>query len=585
MTPLVVCSFHSTDDYYRRHGEELRRNLDDLGVHRVIRAVQVPEGRDWADVCRMKVPFLAQVCEDFPEHRVVWIDADCRLVCLPDFVRESTADVIGFQRGFSPALGIGYAKRSRFWEPCFWGVAPTPQARAMVRLAAESEATSSLKATDDYFLEEAWRARADDLTFQVIPSACAVGRGQPGERQAFFVFGSSGKVEEFKHRVVQHDVTSNGRLRLRLVRGGKQVLARLPEPVARDVVRASDRVGLTGLLVSQGQAGTTRQRRALVNATLRAGFDGDLDTLERSAARLVDLGVPTPGESATVSAARSFAVYAARPATTTVPLAWWARPFPGNFGDWLSPLVVASVGDARVTYVAPTGATSQPHVVAVGSIGRFVKPSSVVVGTGVSSTEHDLTPDAEYVSVRGPLTAEHLRACGGPSVDGFGDPAVILSRLLPIHRGRTNGRRALVRHLQHARLPVRLDDSMDELRLALSHPDDIARFVQRLAEFDAVVTSALHVLITCQSYGIPCALVTFEGFEQAVHGSGMKYRDYALGAGVDVVEPTVVPRDLREAELKALLRDDRVSERTKDGVEDALRQGLALLDKARGSRS
>jgi hypothetical protein len=93
------------------------------------------------------------------------------------------------------------------------------------------------------------------------------------------------------------------------------------------------------------------------------------------------------------------------------------------------------------------------------------------------------------------------------------------------------------------------------------------------------------VLITCQSYGIPCALVTFDGFEQAVHGSGMKYRDYALGAGVDVVEPTVVPRDLREAELEALLRDDRVSERTKDGVEDALRQGLALLEKARGSRS
>jgi hypothetical protein len=66
-----------------------------------------------------------------------------------------------------------------------------------------------------------------------------------------------------------------------------------------------------------------------------------------------------------------------------------------------------------------------------------------------------------------------------------------------------------------------------------------------------VITSAMHVMITCHSYGIPCALVTFEGYEENVHGSGIKYEDYALGAGVEVMEPAVMPLDLRKLDLRA----------------------------------
>ena len=34
-----------------------------------------------------------------------------------------------------------------------------------------------------------------------------------------------------------------------------------------------------------------------------------------------------------------------------------------------------------------------------------------------------------------------------------------------------------------------------------------------------MITSAMHVMIACQSYGIPCGLVTFEGHEDHVHGT------------------------------------------------------------------
>jgi len=103
-----------------------------------------------------------------------------------------------------------------------------------------------------------------------------------------------------------------------------------------------------------------------------------------------------------------------------------------------------------------------------------------------------------------------------------------------------------------------------------------------LARYDAVLTSAMHVMTACQSYGIPCGLVTFEEFEDRVHGSGIKYEDYALGAGVEVVNPQVVGLDLRRWDLVGPIRDIRVSEDVKDQVEAHMRVAVAhVLDAGR----
>src|SRR3712207_620639 len=264
--------------------------------------------------------------------------------------------------------------------------------------------------------------------------------------------------------------------------------------------------------------------------------------------------------------------------TCALPI-WWARPFPGNYGDWLSPLVVGSYTDRRLVYQPPTASTltSGRHLVGVGSIGRFVKPNSVVVGTGISSDEYQLDPAAEYISLRGPLSAAHLKSCGGPAVESFGDPAAVLSRVLPVERGTTNGRSAFIRHHKHRNLPVILPEGYDELEILVSHPDGIRKLVTELAQYDQVVTSAMHILITCQSYGIPCALVVFEGYLDAVAGNGMKYTDYSLGVGLDAITPSPVPLDLRATDLQSLVMDLTISEAKKDEVEDALRRAVAAV--------
>src|SRR4051812_36737328 len=115
MSGFIVCSFHTDDEYYRQHGKELKESLSALGVTYIVEEIEKQEGEDWADLCRKKVPFLARVCAENPDSKVFWIDVDCRLLSLPDFVRDSSADIMGFQRGFSSPRTIGYHKRTRFW--------------------------------------------------------------------------------------------------------------------------------------------------------------------------------------------------------------------------------------------------------------------------------------------------------------------------------------------------------------------------------------------------------------------------------------------------------------------------------------
>jgi hypothetical protein len=591
MTDFIVCSFHTDDEYYRGHGKELAASLDDLGVKHIVEEIPRKEGQDWADLCRQKVPFLKRICDENPDSKVFWIDVDCRLLSLPDFVRDSSADIIGFQRGFSNPRTIGYHRRGRFWEPCFWGVNTSVEARRMMTDAASFEARSDIKATDDYFFEEGWRANAAELTFQIIPSTCVVGKGSGlTQRSAFFLFGSSGNVDEFKGKVEQHAADAPAvraryalKARKLVIKTGKWGLDRLPQAWSRRLLAAADKSGITGMLVSGSSmvphGVSTKNRKTLLNRALRGGLDGDAQAFEDASAELSNQGVLTREEESTLEAARSFTYYATRPSADEIDLVWWVRPFPGNYGDWLSPLILSNYTDARLKFQSPTASrlTSGKHLVSVGSIGRFIKSNSVVVGTGISSDEYQLDPSAEYCSLRGPLSAEHLRSCGGPTVESFGDPAAVLSRIIPVERGATNGRTAFVRHHKHRNLPVVLPDGYDELEVLVSDPAKIRELIVALAGYDQVVTSAMHIQITCQSYGIPCALVVFEGALDAVAGNGMKYTDYSLGVGLDPISPAPVPLDLRSIDLQSLVMDLSISEAKKDEVEDALRRAVAAV--------
>jgi hypothetical protein len=585
---IVVCSFHTEDDYYRACADRLRANLDELGLSYEIEAIEKSASDDWADICRRKIGFLARVCERYPDRKVFWADVDCQLLDLPSFVREFTADFIGFQRGFGSPMGIGYAARARFWEPCFFGINATPAGRRFIADAARIEQSLRIKATDDYFLEESWRANAAAMTFQVIPSAAVLGRGD-GEVPAFFVFGSSGNVTHFKQRVVQHERlrrVRTGQVRLRALHAAKALEQRVSDvsvPAAARMRRWADATGVTHRLTRDVAmpGGSFRHRAQLANQVVMAGQRGELDQVRELSARLTQSGISSAREFSAMQAAEAFAAFATGGTRdTAVRLMWWPRPLPGNFGDWLSPFLLQQCTGHSVEYVAPTAPFIAPHLVMVGSIGRFIRQRSIVVGSGVSTTELELNAQAHYLSVRGPVTAQLVRASGGPAVESMGDPAALLRRIVPLDIGPTNGRLAVVRHFTHSNLPVTLPEGADELSVLASHPADLEAFVTKLASYDGVVTSAMHVMIACHTYGIPCVLIGFRGFETAVHGTGVKYRDYSLGVGLDSVwEPEIVPLNLRDIDWAHRLRTEKISDDKLDEIAAAISAGVtAYLD-------
>ena len=574
---IVICSFYTADDYYRAHGARLAKNLDELGVQYVLREIEKKDGEDWADICRKKVPFLAEVCEMHPDKKVFWMDVDCLLLAIPDYIFDSTADIVGFQRGYSSPLAIGYDRRARFWEPSFWGVNTTPLARKMIADAAAIEKISEVKATDDYFMEEAWRANCDNMTFQMIPSNAVVGMGTTGEgsRPAFFKFGSSGNVADFKGKVEQH-ATNAGGLRRRALRFAKNIEKKLPGNLSGRFRLIADTIGITGVLTAGRSNPETAARKKHLYDTLGFAQAGSTEKFNESLAQFEEKYLLTQADTNTFIAAKSFLFYSGKENNESIPLTWWSNPFPGNFGDWLSPLIVNHYTDKKIMFQSPVKIAMKEHMIGLGSIGRFIKPNSVVVGTGISTDDLTLAKSAKYISVRGPVTARVVKQSGGPSVESFGDPGVLISRIFPVARS-SNGRVALVRHFTHKPIPMTIPENMDEFDVFMSHPDDIKLLVENLNKYDRVITSAMHIFITCQSYGIPCALITFEGFEDAVHGTGIKYGDYAQGVGLESINPHLVGLDLSKINLDNITTEHKISEEKLNEVEQAIRDGLSYL--------
>jgi hypothetical protein len=574
-TNAIVCSFYTADDYYRSHGARLKANLESLGIPYELREIAKQPGDDWADICRKKVAFIAEVCAAHPDKKVFWTDVDCEIFSIPDFILNSTADIIGFQRGFSNPIRIGYENRGRFWEPCFWGINTTAQARSMVAAAAEFEAVATVKATDDFFFEAAWRAVSPNMTFQIIPSNCAVdkGRGSLEGHEVFFRFGSSGQVDNFKNKVVQHKGNNKKKFGLKkeLLKFAQAVEEKLPEDLSNKARSIVDASGVTGFLTGKKHQNVSSK---IIGEIVAAGKAGDALKFNSSFADLQIASLPTRNESAAIKAASSYLSYSLKPSDKKIYLSWWENPYPGNYGDWLTPYIFSHYTENRIIFQGLTSRAIKKHIVSLGSVGRFIKSNSVVVGTGVSSFKYPLNTKADYVSVRGPHTADLLVQSGGPKIENFGDPGVVLSKILPLTRGKTNGKVALVRHHTHLQAPVILPNNFDELSVLLSHPDDIVSFIKKLNEYDSVVTSAMHVLITCHSYGIPCALVVFKGFEEYVHGDGIKYLDYALGAGVKAISPTPINPKLDWKEIKPLLETIQVSGSKIAEVEAAIKEGL-----------
>ena len=240
-------------------------------------------------------------------------------------------------------------------------------------------------------------------------------------------------------------------------------------------------------------------------------------------------------------------------ARKAVPLMWADTPAPGNFGDWLSPYIFSRILDRPVSHISPAARPRRPHLIGLGSIIGNTSPSSIVIGAGAESSRTQMDPRGQYHSVRGPYTAEILRKLGGPRIDRFGDPAFLLPQILPMKPpNERNYPINLVRHINHRQVQLEADLQIVETGIFASTSRTLEQFVREMLRSEIVVTSAMHCMIICISYGVPCVLFRPKVDQAPVPGDGMKYRDALAGVGLPEISPAII--DLT-GNLLAQIRD------------------------------
>lgn len=216
-----------------------------------------------------------------------------------------------------------------------------------------------------------------------------------------------------------------------------------------------------------------------------------------------------------------------------------------NFGDALSPLVVAHVSGRPVEWAGPAAC----ELFAVGSVisligPRFAQrpedaPKPWMWGSGMLSPRATPFIDRiEVAALRGPITAT---LTGQPPALPFGDPGLFAAELLdtPPKRGDRIG---LVPHWRLVDDPEMQALAADP-RIDLIDPrtDDALDVIRRIAACRFVLASSLHGLVVADSLGVPNHWLTPTGNHAC---ATLKFLDYAAAIGRHLgtpLDPDEVP--------------------------------------------
>ena len=222
--------------------------------------------------------------------------------------------------------------------------------------------------------------------------------------------------------------------------------------------------------------------------------------------------------------------------------AYWCRGCgPANFGDWLTPAILASFG-IPVTWAPMRSA----QLVMVGSVLSKVRPgwSGTVLGTGlIKRGMHPHVELAHVLAVRGALTRQACRL----RRTVLGDPGILVPRLQ--RDDQPPAGTVLVPHYvdgamvkRHPGVPV----------IDIRRP--VAEVAGKIAAASLVYTSSLHALIAADSLGIPHVWEPAAG----VIGGAWKFSDYgsAFGIRIDPGRVRLTPRTAmaeRQEEIAGLI--------------------------------
>lgn len=201
---------------------------------------------------------------------------------------------------------------------------------------------------------------------------------------------------------------------------------------------------------------------------------------------------------------------------------WHPKSGEVNFGDHLAQVVVDATL-ARRGFMREEESAAPARLFSIGSVLHFAQDGNTVWGSGVNgkiAEERHRFATLDVRAVRGPRTAEFLRARGINVPDVFGDPALLLPHLFP-------GRFVPTGEDGPIFVPNLNDLGSFESPVPVVSPLRGWNYVvSRIVRSRLVLASSLHGLIIAEAYGIPARYVRL-----ADHEGTFKYEDYYGGTG------------------------------------------------------
>ncbi|MCY0966838.1 polysaccharide pyruvyl transferase family protein [Parathalassolituus penaei] len=546
MKPVVI-SFYAGDKYYHDCASRLKANCERLGLDYSIDELDISEDFDWSQICRLKVKFYKEKLDQLKKP-VLWVDVDSVINYVPDFINSASCDFAAFLRGFNDLTTFNPIKFARTWSPSFMFFNYTEGGIGLVNEMARIEADSDVFATDDYFLEEAWRAFGENVTALPIPRKFLSLRGDNSDTAAF-VFGDSGNVAEFKGKVEQHENTRLGDFLGGLI---AEWLGNVSTPVIRTFLynkMTRYTVRDLDLLLKLADVGKSINAKQALAYAVRASFlyprkyDSRLAMFDilcrlgrKSQARHVLVELMRSEYDAWRGLAKSklvdfdMDIRAEQFEDDKRIQMWWAKtPYPGNIGDILNPYIVE-----RLTGIPPKFCQRGKGMLAIGSIIKWAEEDCVVWGSGTSRSPEGINPNAVFHAVRGPLTRRVVMENGGFCPEVYGDPALLLPLFYQPKVDKIYDV-GYIPHYQHKEHPVSGDYKFIDI-LGVTD-EDIHRLIDEICSCKVIVSTSLHGIIIANAYGVPAQWATISDAEKHVHGDGTKFKDYFLGVGLPVQTP------------------------------------------------
>lgn len=198
---------------------------------------------------------------------------------------------------------------------------------------------------------------------------------------------------------------------------------------------------------------------------------------------------------------------------------WWKkRPYPGNFGDILTPKILEY-------FRVPFEYSDDYNLISTGSIAKKAQDGTIVLGSGMLSSIEDLCPTADWRFVRGPLTRKRIIELGGSCPEIYGDPALLLP--LMVSENKKTYDVILIPHYTEYQIVEKKYPKIPKIHLLNSDPLSIAKSITKARK---VISSSLHGIIVAHAFGIPAARVEFGG---RIKGNGFKFNDYYSSIGLN----------------------------------------------------